>query len=591
MKLPVVILLGFIFTSIITWPFLANINTWYSDSGDYPLVGWILTYNVQSVLSGRILDFQSYFNAPQFYPWPYSLAFSEHMFVSSLIYLPIYLLSSHLIFSVNYFTFLTFVLTFTSCFYVLKYFVRNNWASIFGSLVFTFNPVIFAHFPSHLHLLSRFFLPPLFLFCYKLLTSPSLKNSLFFYAAFTLNSLSSIYFQTFSLILLPVFALPVLILWSSFLKIIKVSAVAAIFVPFLLYFNLPYLQFSQKEGIVREIRELEHYSGRGFDWIIHPLFARQLDFLREPKEPNGKINLSEHTLFVNFIPVALSIVGLIHTLRRPTVAGFCFLTLMVASFLLTFAAIYQPFHKLSPVFQAIRVPTRFQIVFYLPLAYFVAQGTLHLIRSSKKLVNASLIILLVLLILENVRPWDFSSTSQLIKGYDYLRGKNTVHYPILPGAPAMATGYLTWSLQTGENLFNGYSGYFPADWIELVNLFGKLDRPAFRAMRGLGLDYLIIHENQQIRVIDLSKYAVKTCRFQDIKIETETITLPVREPEGINFQTLPKITLKNQKDCYLVNKYQERYKKVSVYFNDQIKSFNVKLPVLIKPFEEVRLGL
>src|SRR3989338_374374 len=96
MSFPVVILLGFILTSIFTWPFLPNLNTLYADLGDYPLVGWILAYNVDSILSGRIFDQLSYFNASQFYPWPYSLAYSEHMFIPSLIFLPIYLLSNTL---------------------------------------------------------------------------------------------------------------------------------------------------------------------------------------------------------------------------------------------------------------------------------------------------------------------------------------------------------------------------------------------------------------------------------------------------------------------------------------------------------------
>lgn len=612
MSLPVVIVLGFILTSILTWPFLPNLNTLYADWGDYPLVGWILAHNANSILSGRIFDQLSYFNAGQFYPWPYTLTFSEHMFVPSLIFLPIYLLSKHLVFSVNYYTFLTFVLSFTSSFLVLRYFVKNNLAATAGGIVFTFNPMIFAHFPPHLHLLGRFFLPVVFLSLHKFLTAPSLKFAILFFAAFSANALTSIYFQTFSLILLPIFSLPIFMNhlyrknYVLLLKIFKLLLVGLIFLPFLLYFSLPYLEFSRQEGVVREAVELEHYSARAFDWIVpgpssmlYGRISKELDFLREPREPNNGFNYSEHTLFLNFIPLVLALFGIFYALKRISLINICFLVLLVASFLLTFGSNYHYFYQFSPIFQAIRVPTRFQIVFYLPFAYFVALGILHLINSSRKWVNISLIILFFLLIAENINLLTYDSTSEIFRflrsgstGYEFLRGKNTVHYPILFDGPSMASGYLTWSILTGEKIFNGYSGYAPPDWIATAGLFSKLDEESLKAMRGLNLDYLIIHRKQTVEVVDLSKYAVKKCYFgKDIYIETETVTLPVRDIAGITLQTLPKIVLKNKSNCFLVNKYQDRYKKVDVYFAGQKKSFNIKLPVLIKPFEEVRIGI
>ncbi|MDP3733283.1 MAG: hypothetical protein Q8Q91_01960, partial [Candidatus Daviesbacteria bacterium] len=320
MSFPVVILLGFILTSVLTWPFLPNLNTFYGDFGDYPLVGWILAHNANAILSGEIFNQMNYFNAGQFYPWPYSLAYSEHMFIPSLIFLPIYLLSKHLVFSVNYYTFLTFVLSFTSCFFVLKYFVKNAWASFFGSMVFTFNPMIYSHFPSHVHLLGRFFIPFLFWACYKFLTIPSLKTATLFFLGFTLNALSGIYLQTFSLILLPIFSLPILanLLYRKnyvlLLKIFKLSFTGIIFLPILLYFNLPYLEFSQKEGVIRQVRELEYYSARAIDWImpypsnmLYGKVSKEIDLLREPREPNNSFNYSEHTLFLNFIPLILAL--------------------------------------------------------------------------------------------------------------------------------------------------------------------------------------------------------------------------------------------------------------------------------------------
>src|SRR3989344_1441588 len=612
MSFPVVILLGFILTSIFTWPFLPNLNTLYADLGDYPLVGWILAYNVDSILSGRIFDQLSYFNASQFYPWPYSLAYSEHMFIPSLIFLPIYLLSKHLVFSVNYYTFLTFVLSFTSCFFVLKYFVKNSWASFFGSMVFTFNPMVFSHFPSHTHLLGRFFIPFLFLAWVKYLIVPSLKTASLFFFGFTVNALSGIYLQVFSLALLPIFSLPILInylhsrKYALIIKIFKFSLIGLIFLPFLLYFNLPYLDFFKKEGFIRQAKEMEFYSARAIDWIIpypsnmlYGQVSKEFDLLREPREFNNGFNYSEHTLFLNFIPLILALFGIFYSLKRFNLINVCFLVLLLSSFLFTFGTIYQPLHKLSPVFQGIRVPSRFQIYFYLAFAYFVAMGILYLINSSKRWVNISLVILLFLLILENINLKNYDSTSGIfnylnnnLSAYKYLKGKNTIHYPILSDDLSTGAGYLTWSILTGEKIFNCYSGYFPPDWINMANLFNKLDEDSLKSMRGLGLDYLIIHKDQKIEVVDLKKYESEKCYFnRDIESKIVSKALPVKNINGIYFQVFPKIVLKNKSDCFLVNKYQDRYSKVFSYSAQKDKIYNIKLPILIKPYQEISISL
>jgi len=226
-------ILGLIFTVVLTWPFLLNLNHYYRDAGDFPLNGWILWYNQFALRTGRIFHYTGYFNSTQFFPWPFSLAYSDHLFIPSLLFFsPIYWLTRNLILSVNIFSLLTFILSFISSYWCINYLTKHRLASLIGAFIFAFNPSTFVQFPGdwvilnhdtvgwafagHLMTLCKFFLPPLFLFAYLFLKNPNLKNALLFYLFFTLNALSAGYYEVFSIVLLPVFS--ILFIIATFLR-------------------------------------------------------------------------------------------------------------------------------------------------------------------------------------------------------------------------------------------------------------------------------------------------------------------------------------------------------------------------------------
>jgi hypothetical protein len=210
-RLSVIVLVGIFFTAIVTYPFILNLSSYYYDYGDYALCNWILWYSQHAVITGNFFNLDSYFSTNQFFPFPYVLAYSENLFVPSLMYGVLLSLIPNFVTSMNVFLFSTFVLSFVSSYFCINYFVKKPAAALIGALVFTFNPVTFAHFPGHVHLQNKLFLFPLFLSCYLFFVSPNLKKGFLLSLLFTLNFLTSLHFGAFSVLLLPLFALPVFI--------------------------------------------------------------------------------------------------------------------------------------------------------------------------------------------------------------------------------------------------------------------------------------------------------------------------------------------------------------------------------------------
>lgn len=432
LEFPSLIIIGFLLTILLTWPLALKINSFYGDASEYSLVGWILWYNQESITTGRIFYQQDYFNSNQFFPLPFSLAYSDHLFAPSLIFAPIYWLSRNLVFSVNYFAILTFVLTFVSSFYCLNFFVRKKFASLLGAFVFTFNPFTFAQFfGHHLQLMNKYFLPPLFLFAYLYIRKPSLKNSFFFFLFFTLNALSGVYIQTFSIIFIPLFWLPFIISNLAaknikfFYNFLRNSLIFLFFLPILLYFNLPYLNFSKLENVSRSLEETAALSARGIDWIsslqnnlVYGGLVQSLEPFREPRDRNGSFNHTEHVLFTNIMPLVLFLVGLLSMKRGVTF--YAFFILLFFSAIFTFGpyfygwnnkqgmgtTLFYHLYQSSKIFQGIRVLTRLQVIFYFPFSLFISFGVIQLLKLNKKILVLLLGFICFSLILENINPVD-----------------------------------------------------------------------------------------------------------------------------------------------------------------------------------------
>ncbi len=633
LQLFILIVLGSILTTILTWPFLAKIASFYSDIGDYPQNGYTLWYTQLSLVTGRILNQVEFFNSFQFYPWPYSLAYSELLLIPSLVFSPIYWISQQLVFSLNFYVFLSFVLSFISSFYCLNYFIRNKFASFLGAMVYTFNPLTLAHFPNHLQFMSKYFLLPLLLYGYLFFKKPETKNALFFFLFFTLNALTSFNLMFFSNFALAIYLIFFFFLnlykrnYIYFLNILKKSLLFIIFIPLLAYFYLPYFNFVQKEKATFDLQLLWLYSATLKDWVSplpnNFLYKNLLPTNRTEKIPGwGYADVSEeHTLFINIVPLVLAILGLVFLSRSKDrlLLSVSLLTLMV-SVVLSFGPhlgnIKLPFYYLMhwlPIFKGTRVPSRFQFIFYIPFSILVSFGFLIIYKAKRRFLIPIFISLTVLLIVENLNHFKFDSTSKVLRekqfiehNFSFLNGKSTLHFPF--GYLGEEASYLTFGTVTQEKMINGYSSYMPPDWFEFMDPFKKsLEEDDLKKLKIIGIQYIIIHKDllskqqaqnlfsnqntiqkgiifdqEGIQVISLDNFNFdfKLCSFD----KDFDFTLERLSSFNVNFS---KLNIENRSDCYLTSTFQNRYRSKVVYDEGIKKTARIRIPIIIAPFEKV----
>lgn len=653
-------LLGILFTTLLTWPLITKLSTFYTDKGDYPLVGWILWHNQKAITEGFIFDQIKYFDAGQFYPYPFSLAFSEHLFIPSIIFTIIYSFTNSVVFSTNTLFILSLLLSFLTSFLVIYYFLKDKICSTIGALTFTFNPLTFAHFNGHFHLLSKYFLPPLFLFGYFFLIKPNLKNSVFFLGFFTLNALSSVYFGIFSavvmLILLSVYLIGHLISrnYKYILNLFKFGLLLIIFLPLMLYFYLPYLEFSDKEHVVRPFSEIVYYSARLIDWIsphpnslVYGEFYQNMAGFRNPRDENNNFNYSEHTLFTNIIPTILFILGIIFSIkylgsRHQLVnksAVFYFSAIAFISFVFCFGPLFTgwnnqngsfklPYfflYKILPILSAIRVPSRFEFIFYVPFSLFVSLGFYYIYKTTKaKFKLFVLLLILLLLFLENFNFLPVEEKSAIFEKFGsdtyrkqlgFLKDQNTIHFPINFDNYQKEAGYLNWATITDERIFNGYSGYTPSDRNKYLEKIKKIEEGALERLFAIGIGYVILHkdlfadfkkfynqngdfynigkifEDDNILIIGLKKYNfnVGSCTGSD-ELSVQLISTPYLIKGSENFYYFfNKVRIVNPNNCYFVSTFQERYLPFKTQFKGD--TIYIKLPILIEPKEEIEIKI
>jgi len=526
-------------------------------------------------------------------------------------------------------------------YYTARYFTKNTLASIVGALIYTFNPLVYAHFTQgHYALLGSYFLPLVFLFCYTYIRKPTYAKSFLFSLVFTLNGLTSIYFFICSTTVL-LFFIPLCFLFTLItslepkkyvFKLIKTLFVGVPLFSLLLYFSLPYLQFSIHEQVVRTINENLFFAGHPLDWLMSTpnnwLYGGLVHFI-DPRRiinpPYTGFFYWEHTLFLNITPIILCVLGVSYFLKKERTTSqttnivffMSFIIILIMTFVLTTQGGFYVAYYIIPILKGIRVPSRFEFIFYVPFSLFASYGVMQLRRHKKFLIIVCLI--LTAIFIENIQINNFNQTSAVmdisqVRKNVYaklLSGKTTIHVPVNWNDFGKASIYLNWDTITGETMFNGYSGYFPSDHEDLGSqIDATFGEEALKKLAALKIDYIIIHKNlldnklmniykkqfsllsvgkvyedNNVLIVDMKKYSypITVCNFN------KSFTV-VSENNTEDRSSTHQLIIENKDNCYFPSLYSNRYRKLTFYNNNKKYVVSVKFPVLISPFESVTIA-
>jgi hypothetical protein len=160
-------------TLILTYPLIFNLMTTVpNDIGDPLLNTWILAWDSHALLT----DPFNLFNANIFHPLPNTLAYSEHLFSTALVALPLQLISGEPILAYNLSLLATFPLAALGMYLLALRWTGHRSAAFIAGLIFAFNPYRFAAI-AHLQLLTFQWLPFALLLLDKIVTSQGVDET------------------------------------------------------------------------------------------------------------------------------------------------------------------------------------------------------------------------------------------------------------------------------------------------------------------------------------------------------------------------------------------------------------------------------
>lgn len=362
-----------------TWPLAARAADSVFGLGTPPLNVWAIGW----VLHQLPRDPGHLFDANCFYPYPRSLAFSEHLFVPSLLASPWALGTGNLVLAHNAVALLTLALAGLGMYLLCRELTGSTVAAFGGGILYAFhtwniNELI------RLQILSNAWFPFLLLALLRFFRAPGVRAAVAAGLAYAAQSLSCMYWALY----LPWVTAPALLFLVRRhpgpvrrLRPLAASLGAALVLTAL--FTVPYLRNARAFGLQRD-EPAPVPVGRYLDVLPgNLLYARLLGTAR----PNEN---AAH--FLGFSSVALAILALLPGRPDPDrMAGWRGLLLLFAAagFLLSLGpriqvggwdlwGPYAAFYRFAPGFRNVRYPERFALLLVLGLAPLVAAGLARL---------------------------------------------------------------------------------------------------------------------------------------------------------------------------------------------------------------------
>ena len=255
---PVILfLLLLIINFFVLYPFSISLWNHLYDRIDALLNTWILRWVQHQIINNPL----KLFDANIFYPYKNTLAYSEHLFLPSLITAPVFLITKNPIFAHNFYLILSLILTELLIFLFIKKYTNSNSIGLICSLFFTFSPLNRYEF-ARIQIVNQFWFILAIIMLFKTLKEDKLKNWLFFTIIILFQMLSGYYIAFFTILTTFVFTITYFFFfrensWKKFIKyIISILIGVLITTPLI----LPYVKLNREFGFSRTINECIKYS-------------------------------------------------------------------------------------------------------------------------------------------------------------------------------------------------------------------------------------------------------------------------------------------------------------------------------------------
>ena len=385
LELAAVILLFAALSVAWTWPLAAVLGRVLpSDLGDPLLNTWILGWVTDRASHG----FRDLWNAPIFFPYLNTLAYSEHLLGFLPITLPVHWLTHNPVTAYDVAFLVSYVLAGTGMYVLARSVCGRRDAALLAALAFAFSPYRSLQGP-HLQTLMSGWMPIALWALHRYLGGLSLRMLAVLVAAFLLQALSNGYLLYYLPVALVVVALRdfpwrTRARWRALAGLVLAAALAlAALAPV----ASVYYQVRREQGLVRSTAEMATYSAEPASYV------RASNSLRLWGPVLGQPADTEATLFPGAVILVLAAMALVtwrrgysrHTVTYALVAA----TAVVLSFgpqivvgrrLITEHGPYAWLVAVVPGLDGLRVPARLGLVVILALAVLAAIGASRVLQ-------------------------------------------------------------------------------------------------------------------------------------------------------------------------------------------------------------------
>jgi len=547
-------------TVVMLYPLSVHLLSMVPEPTDPLLNVWRMQWNVHAFLGGPA-QLADIFNANIFYPFPLTLAYSEHFLMMSMQALPLLLLTDSHMFGMNLSVLVTFVLSGYAMYLLITVWTGSRWAGLLAGLLFAFAPQRFGQL-NHLELLVTQWLPLALLALHWTLTRSGWRFPALFILFFNVQALSNFHY-TLNLtiacgLLVLVYGAARRIHWRPGLW-----GAAGLAVSVTLLLNWPiwrqYLRFSELMGAVRAPGEVRMYSAaltdyltaiphnRLYGWTFGhwPVAGHQL----QPLMPFG----------LTGVALALAALAVWKSRSAGRAAPVFALLLALGGLLLSFglndaalgaggAALlkYSPYFWLYDhvsIFRGIRVPGRFGILALLGLAGLAGWGAAAILRRAASL-RAKLAVTGALAALILLESWSaplvgpqFLAGQAIPPVYAWLRQQTPPDSVILelPHRDASEFLYEYYSTHHWRKLANGGTGYTPPVYKNMRQWFLTFpDARSVDVIQQMGIDWVVLHADMyppadwQRLLTELSRYWPAIAEIHQIDRD---LALRIAQPE------------------------------------------------------------
>lgn len=281
-----------------TWPWALHLRDTVSDPGDPYLNAWIMWWDYHQTFHDPLNLFQ----ANIFYPYRYTLAFSEHNYGLALPFFPLFALGLQPLTIHGLAILLGFAFSGYGAFRLARTLTGSAAAAWVTGIVFAFLPYRFTHL-SHLNYLFAGWIPVVLEALILYARERSWRRAWWLGAAFLMNGLTCVHWLVLTLIPLLVSAVMLISrerLWRNpvFWRrgAIVMFAASVVLLPFL----IPYLRVSALYGFERKIEETLSFSALPQDWLVASSYNKIWGAM------NAQYRSGERELFPGLLPLILA---------------------------------------------------------------------------------------------------------------------------------------------------------------------------------------------------------------------------------------------------------------------------------------------